>query len=509
MGTSDLVLDLDGEGPLYSQLYRALRDAILAGRLAAGSRLPGSRSLGALHGLSRNTALEAVSQLVDEGYAHSRQGSGTYVRTPTQSDVVALPDIRKQDSASFSSKPRALSTAATRALEVAAPGSTNWDLRRSPVTFDFRYGEPSYRDFPFELWSRLTGRRLRSATIDDLAYRRPGGHPALREALSEYLVRARGARCRPEQIVVVYGSQQAVDLVARLLINPGDDVVLENPHYPGFRFVLEAYGACLLPIPVDEYGLDTGQLPNKPNIKLACVTPSHQYPTGAVLPAERRLALLDWATLNHVTILEDDYDSEYRFTGRPLPCLQGLDRAGRVIYAGTFSKVLFPSLRIGYVILPDDLIEPFLRLKALTDTGTASTEQSVLAEFLREGHFESHLRRTRRLNAARREALVEALNRQFGDEVRVGGDNAGLHVMVELTAGASDENGNPVDRLRRAALREGVRIYPIDQCYVNADPPAAFLMGYSSMEPEQIRDGVARLAVAARSLRATGKKPRA
>lgn len=501
MRTSDLAIHLDGKSSLYGQLSRALKLAILDGRLAPGSRLPGSRALAAELGLSRNTVLEAVAQLVDEGYAQARQGSGTFVCTPAQSDLPPRQlTIRGKASSNHPTihTPR-FSAAAQRALNVAAPGNTNWDLRRGHIPFDFRYGEPSYQDFPFELWGRLVGRRLRSAKLDDLAYRRPGGHPALREALCEYLQRARGAHCSEEQIAVVYGSQQAVDLLARLLIDPGDKAMIENPHYPGFRLVLEAYGAELVPVDVDEQGLQTDLLPSDPTIKLACVTPSHQYPTGAVLPASRRMALLEWAWKHDVTILEDDYDSEYRFSGRPLPCLQGLDQRQRVVYAGTFSKVLFPALRVGYVILPDNLVDPFLRLKSLADTGTASTEQVVLAEFLREGHFDSHLRRTRRRNGARREALISALERHFGDQVEVCGDNAGLHIMVKL----SGQDPAQAAKLRRAAQQHGVRIYPLNACYLGPLPEAAFLMGYSSMEPEQIEEGVRRLAMAAETLKSS------
>ncbi len=489
--TGPLLLQLDGEGPRYSQLYRALRAAVLDGRLPAGSRLPSSRALGRELTLSRNTVVEAVAQLVAEGYAVGRQGSGVYVSSELPdavSDVGASSPHRVADT-SAAAEPR-LSEAAERALAVAPRGATNWDLRRGRIPFDFRYGEPAYQDFPFETWGRLLGRRMRSARLDDLAYRAPGGHPALREALADYLVRARGARCTADQIVVVSGSQQGVDIAGRMLVDPGDRVALEEPHYAGFRLALESIGATLVGVEVDEHGLVTDDLPE--DVRLICVTPSHQFPTGAVLPAARRLALLDWARATGATILEDDYDSEYRYGGRPLACLQGLDESGSVIYAGTFSKVLFPALRTGYVVLPERLVEPFLRMKSLADTGAASAEQVVLAELIAEGHFDRHLRRTRRSNGERRRALVDALASRLGDRVRVSGDSAGLHLMVYLPGRTPAE----VHGLRRAALGHGVGIYPTDACYLRPPKTGAFLMGYTTMEPERIAEGVRRLAAA-------------
>ena len=480
-------LPLDGEGALHRQLYRALRAAILDGRLAAGSRLPGTRALARELGVSRNTVLQACEQLVAEGYATGRPRSGTFVAI---GDVPApLPLLSSRTSPTQQPREPALSGLGRRLAEAVAPGRATWSIGRESLPYDFRYGEPSYDDLPLETWSRLLGRRARRLSVRRLAYQTPGGAPELREALAGYLARARGVACEPEQIVIVHGSQQAIDLGMRLLVDAGDGVVLEEPHYTGFSFCANAAGAQIHWIPVDEQGLQTDALAKIERARLACVTPSHQFPTGAVLSLPRRLALLEWAAQRDAYVLEDDYDGEFRFDGKPIECLQALDRGGRVLYTGTASKLLFPSLRIGWLVAPPDLAPHFLNAKALADTGTASIEQLALADFIAEGHLERHARRARNRTAARRDALLEAIDRELGDRARVLGASAGLHVLLQLP----DLPARETRRLRAICRERGVGVYPAAAYYARPPEHAELLLGYAALREGAIREGVGRL----------------
>src|SRR5690606_5976763 len=369
------------------------------------------------------------------------------------------------------------------------PRMATWGLPREPLACDFRYGEPAYADLPLATWSRLLGRRARRLSVRRLAYQPPGGAPELREALAGYLARARGVACAPEQVIVTQGSQQAIDLAMRLLLDPGDTVVCEEPHYTGFTFCAAACGAKPAFVPADEEGLRTDELEAIPAARLACVTPSHQFPAGGALSAPRRLALLAWARRRDAYVLEDDYDGEFRFAGRPLECLQALDRHGRVIYTGTASKVLFPALRIGWLVAPPALASFVEAAKAVADTGTATLEQLAFADFVAEGHLERHVRRSRARHAARRAALIEAFERELGDRAELRGANAGLHVLVRLP----ERPARDVRRLREACRARGVGVYPAAPFYAHPPARAELLLGYASLRESQIRTGVRRL----------------
>ena len=490
-----LWLQLDGEGALHRQLYRAMRAAILAGRLGAGERLPGSRMLAKELGISRNTVLQACEQLVAEGYATGRARSGTFVAAAPTARSAGARGAPKPVTPGEPREPR-LSALGRRLALAVAPGRASWSPWQEPLPFDFRYGEPSYADLPLETWSRILGRRARRLSARRLAYQPPGGAAELREALAGYLARARGVACAPEQIVIVHGSQQAIDLTARLLIDPGDRVVLEEPHYTGFSFCLNAVGARLLHVPVDDQGLRTDELASIADARLACVTPSHQYPTGAVLSLPRRLALLEWATGRDAYVLEDDYDGEFRFDGKPIECLQALDDDGRVLYAGTASKLLFPALRIGWLVAPPALAPFFLNAKALADTGTPSLEQLALADFISEGHLERHARRARTRTAARRAALLDAVANELGGRAHVLGASAGLHVLLQLPQ--LDARETP--RLRTACRERGVGVYPAAPFYARPPAHAELLLGYAALSEETIREGIGRLRDALESL---------
>ncbi|MBY0274365.1 PLP-dependent aminotransferase family protein, partial [Candidatus Binatia bacterium] len=409
-----LLVRLDGDGPLHRQTYRALRDAILGGRLRPGERLASSRELADALGVSRNTVLQAYDRLLSEGYAVARPASGTYVANalPAPPVVGASATKRAQAEATLDAatarretahgKPARLGTFGRRIADDIRPEHATWSLRRDPLPYDFRYGEPAYADLPLVAWARLLGRRARRLAVRRLAYQPPGGAAELREALAGYLTRARGVVCAPEQILIVRGSQQAIDLAVRLLVDPGERVVLEDPRYTGFAFCATAHGAELVHVPVDEHGLRVERLDAIRDARLAFVTPSHQFPSGGVLPLPRRIALLEWARARDAWLFEDDYDGEFRFAGHPLESLQALDRYGRVLYSGTASKVLFPALRIGWLVVPAALLDVFRSALALSDTGTATIEQLAFADLIREGHLERHVRRMRTRLAARR-----------------------------------------------------------------------------------------------------------
>lgn len=481
-----MLVSLEGKGPLFQQIYEGIRQAILEGRLEAGARLPSSRVLADELGVSRTTVLLAYDQLLAEGYVNGRMGSGTFVATELPDAALRAARKRGGVREEKPSAPRLSTYGARLTGEIEVPPA-----RTKGVRYDFRYGLPPVEEFPHETWRRIVARRLRSASLRSLQYGPAAGYEPLREAIASYLARSRAVSCRAENVLVINGSQQALDLTARVLLDPGDRVVLEEPQYQGARKIFQAAGARLVAVPVDAEGLDTASLPRTARgAKLAYVTPSHQFPSGAVMTLPRRLALLDWAESTGAYVLEDDYDSEYRYCGRPLESLQGLDRAGRVIYTGTFSKVLFPSMRVGYLVLPEPLFEPFSKAKWLADRHTPTLEQEALADFIEEGHFERHLRRTRTKNAARREALLESLDEHLGDRVKVQGENAGIHVIAWLR----DVGVEEVDALVERARSEGVGIYPVAPYYLDPPDRAGLLLGYTSLSERDIRAGVARLA---------------
>jgi len=483
-------LDLDGNGALHQQVYRGLRQAILDGVLRPATRLPATRILARELGVSRNTLLHAYEQLRDEGYVVAQTGSGTTVAEVLPEDGLPT-SVGAPGPGADAPEPLPLSARAQRMLARSPRGGLSWNVPRRHLPYDFRYGEPAYGDLPLETWCRLLGRRARGASAQRLAYGTPGGAPELRRALAGYLARARGVACRPEQVLITHGTQQGIDLAIRVLVEEGDRVAIEEPHYTGFSLALAAHGAECVPVGVDGQGLIANELADHGALRGVCLTPSHQFPTGGVLSLERRLALLAWAERERAFVLEDDYDGEYRYEGRPVPSLQSLDRAGRVLYLGTASKLLFPSLRIGWLVVPDALIPACEVAQALTDTGSAHLEQWVLADFIEGGHLERHVRRSRVRNGARREALRAAVERHLGDRAELEGTRAGLHGLLWM---------NDVPREKEAELRHrcadaGVGIYPTHPFY--RDPPAraGFLLGYSALSEADIDTGIERIAV--------------
>src|SRR5215470_127611 len=418
-----LLLDLrKANGPLYRRVYHALKSMIRDGRLSPAARLPSTRELAADLRVSRNTVVLAYEQLLAEGYVVSRNRA-----TASVASMLPTP-AGPASSRSKPVNPPPVSAYARRLTALLGAPSTR--SSRSGLRYDFRYGEPSIDEFPREIWRRLLAARARRTARGALGYADPAGYAPLRAALAEYLKRARGVVCEAEQIVITNGSQQGFDLAARVLLDPGDVAVVEEPHYPGVTVPFAAVGARLAYTPVDGDGLQTQRLPSR--ARVAYVTPCHQFPTGVIMPLERRLALLAWAARAGSWVIEDDYVSEFRYEGHPLEALQSLDRDGRVIYVGTFSKTLFPALRVGYLVLPRSLMGAFVAAKWASDRFSAMLAQQALADFITSGQFERYLRRAGNRNAARRRALIGALQQHFGDRVEIAGENTGVHLVVWL-----------------------------------------------------------------------------
>jgi len=462
-------------GPLFRQVYTGLRDAILSGAFRAGDRFPSTRELAEQLGISRTAVLAAYDQLLAEGFATGRRGSGTYVAEGLERSRPE--NLEKHARLRLSRFGRA---AAVTPLPSERP--------LAGLRYDFTYRRTGVESFPFELWRRLLLRHARKATLRSLDYGPAGGSLALREAICAHLRRSRAVIAEPSQVIVVNGSQQALDLAARILLERGDTVAIEDPHYQGARKVFQAAGARLCGVPVDGEGLDPLRLPAK--ARMAFVTPSHQLPTGVILPLARRLALLEWAKRTSAVVIEDDYDGEFRYHGQPLESMQGLDTEGRVIYLGTFSRTMFPSLRIGYLIAPKSLSDAFTGAKWLADRHTSTLEQEALAEFIATGAYERYLRRARRLHARRREVLLDAIHRHLADRVSVTGDASGVHIVLWPHGRASEKA-----ILTRAAERN-VAVYGVSGYFLKRSPQAGLLLGYSQMREADIREGIRRLAEA-------------
>jgi len=468
---------LNGQEPLSRQIYLWFRQAILRRTMSSAERLPSTRELAEQLHVSRTVVVLAYEQLLAEGFVVGRAGSGTYV-----ADVLAAGRARSGGSrlkVRLSRYGRAVGTAA----------KINFLGNRSPqLRYDFAYGRSDVEVFPFEMWRRMLLRNARKASIRALDYGPTGGSVALREAISVHLRRSRAVICDPSQVIVVSGSQQALDLVARVLIDRGDRIAVEDPCYQGTREVLRTAGARILPVAVDRDGLNPAKLPE--GTRMVFVTPSHQFPTGAILSLPRRLSLVDWARRMDTLVVEDDYDGEYRYEDQSLQSLQGLDTEGRVIYIGTFSRTIFSSLRIGYLVVPKPLISVFTSAKWLCDRHTATLEQETLAEFIASGLYERHLRRVRRRNAARREALRDAIARYLGERVEVTGFGAGAHVVLWPSSRLSEAGV-----IARAASL-GVAVYGISPYFLTPPAPKGLLLGYSRMKEADIREGVRRLSEA-------------
>lgn len=490
-----IALDPSSTTPLHVQLYEELRNAILIGRLALGQRMPSTREISKSLGIARATASESYAQLVAEGYINTVDRSGTFVCS-TLPDIEMRPEKRGLPRRSELPRP-ATAPASTwtprERFRLSRYGNAVADCGSLVAETRISLGCPSFDSFPVQEWARLMARHFKNAERGVLDYSVDVlGYKPLREVISEYLKQARAVNCHPDRIIITSGSQQALDLVARAFVNAGDEVVVEHPVFLGIKQILTAYGAKLIPVPVDDEGLQTDKLPpTNAGIKLVFVTPSHQYPTGSVLSMERRRRLLDWAKEAGAFILEDDYNTEFRYGARPLPALQGMDESENVIYTGTFSKSLFPALRLGYLVPPEGLVHILADAKVLADRQSPLLEQFVLADFMREGFFEQHVRRMRALYEERHQTLLKALKEHFGDRIQILGDDAGMHVLVRLNLGLDR------DQILERSQDFSLELVSTNPFYIE-EPPAVpeFLVGFTNYTPAEIRTAVEKLASA-------------
>jgi GntR family transcriptional regulator/MocR family aminotransferase len=474
--TATLHLSLDrGIGvPIFRQIYDGLRSAILERRLRPGQRIPSTRALAADLGVSRLPVLSAYEQLLHEGYLIGRTGSGTFVTTHIPDQLLRSRAI---------GRPRAQASASTGGVREPAvpnkPKPANWSLPVVP----FQIGLPALDLFPHAAWAKLVARQVRAETPEQLAYGDPAGLRSLRVAVAEHLRTSRAVRCVADQVLIVPGSQAALRLVATTLLEPNDRIALEDPGYFGTHRAFAAAGAQFVPVPVDAEGLNVAALERRgTNIRAVYVTPSHQYPLGITMSASRRLGLLDWAERNQAWILEDDYDSEFRYISRPVGALQGMDTHDRVIYIGTFSKALFPAARVGYMVIPPTLWNRFLESRFAFDIFTPTIYQRALAEFLASGQFARHLRRMRSTYTERRDALLRGLERHCGELVEVFNSDAGLHLTVFLRAERGVDDHEVIAELGR----RGLAALPLSSSYVGPGRRHGLLLGFGCATPQRL-----------------------
>jgi GntR family transcriptional regulator / MocR family aminotransferase len=472
--------------PLYRRLYEWIRSAILTGELRAGQKIPSTRYLASELKVSRITVLYAFQQLSAEGYIDSSPGSGTYVAKSIPDQATRL---------GFGKQPRLVNHSE-------CPGSrriSQLSTKLSPfptLPFGieaFRVGLPALDHFPIAIWSRLVARRWRQPKKEMLMYGDRMGFAPCREAIAEYVTTVRGVRCDASQVMIVNGSQQGLALSARALLDPGDPVWIEEPGYPGAFQAFRGVTDNLIPVPVDDSGLDVKEgIKRCPKARAAFVTPSHQFPMGMTMSTGRRMMLVDWAFRNNAWIVEDDYDSEYDFRNRPIAAVQGLDTNARVIHVGTFSKVLFPSLRLGYLVIPSDLASAFCRVRQASDISHSTLEQAVLADFIREGHLARHIRRMRMIYLERNQMLVAEIQEQLGGTVEIVSTQAGMHLVCLLPAGVDDT------MVWQRAAKVGIASWPLSICYQSKPQRGGLVLGYGGVDQKQIQDGVKRLAAIVR-----------
>jgi GntR family transcriptional regulator / MocR family aminotransferase len=458
-------------GPFYKQIYEGYRAAILSGRLQPGQRLPSTRALALELKISRLPVITAYEQLLHEGYLEGKIGAGTYVKD-------SIPDELTRPL--LAPKPASQRPGLRLPMKETASQASNTPSANE-LLGPFRVSLPALDQFPQKIWSRLASRHAKNLSIEHMAYADPAGHQPLREEIAQYLRAARAVHCEAGQILIVSGSQMALQICAMALLSSRDTVCIEEPGYPGARDALRSTGADLIPIPLDEEGIDVSDLGARgTKVRVVYVTPSHQYPLGLSMSASRRLELLAWAKQNQSWILEDDYDSEYRYASRPLGALQGMDSASRVIYIGTFSKVLFPALRLGYLVVPPSLLNRFLQLRETLDIFSPTLYQLVLTDFLQEGHFARHLRRMRAIYFRRRNALVESLRTDLAEFLTPCNTDAGLHLSAFLHRGMDD-----LEVVRRAAQR-GISASALSACYMGKRPKKGLILGFGGADESLI-----------------------
>jgi GntR family transcriptional regulator/MocR family aminotransferase len=473
--------------PLRRQLYEQLGRAIRAGHLAPGTRLPSTRAFARELGVSRTTVEEAYQDLYAEGYLEGKVGAGTYVTEQLSKGLfhaTMLPGEVTPSTETVSGYADLSRRGRLLAATPLPPGFHSDDVRRP-----FRLGVPALDSFPQQEWARIVSRVARQLPTSCLSFPDPAGYRPLREEIAAYLTVSRGVSCTADQVVVVAGAQAGLSLAARLLLDAGDTTWIEDPGYPWAKAAFEGAGAMLVPVPVDEQGMDvaTGKAKH-PNARLAYVTPSHQFPLGVTMSLARRYELLHWARQTSAWIIEDDYDSEYRYIGRPIPALQGLEGAERVLYLGTFSKVLFPALRLGYLVIPPLLVDAFVTALRAANVFLPMLEQAVVATYMREGYFARHIHRMRSLYAKRGSILRDCARYYLGDVLTIERPSAGLHLVGWLQEGTDDRE------MARNAERQSIIAPPLSAYRMESTGRGGVLLGYASCTEREIEEGIQHLA---------------
>jgi GntR family transcriptional regulator/MocR family aminotransferase len=483
-----IALDHRTKTPMYRQLYDWFRRAIIDCRMRPGQRVPSTRGLAAELKISRIPVLNAYEQLLAEGYFETFVGAGTCVARSIPDDALSPPAVKARKGVQETVEklvPRRMSRRGTVLTHVP---EQSW----SDSFGAFRVSLPALDHFPIGVWSKLVARHSRRPPRGIMAYGDAMGYLPFREAIAGYVGTVRGVGCESSQILVTTGSQQALQLSAQVLLDPKDRVWMEEPGYSGARQAFMTVGAELLPVPVDDEGMDVAEIIGRSHrrvrdVRAVYVTPSHQYPMGMTMSAARRMLLLSWAVRSGAWIIEDDYDSEYRFGSRPIASLQGLDTDRRVIYIGTFSKVMFPALRLGYVVVPKDLVHAFSAARDAADIFSSTLYQAVMTDFIHEGHFARHIRRMRMLYMERRRALVRAIHIEMEDMLEVIGAEAGMHLVALLPPGVNDV------AVSRKAAERGISAMPLSSCYSKPPARGGLILGYGGNNVHKIRDGVRKL----------------
>jgi GntR family transcriptional regulator/MocR family aminotransferase len=475
----DLVLEPRKDGQeIWRWLYTELRSAIIDGRLKSGARLPSTRNLATQYGLARGTVVAAFQQLQAEGFISSEVSAGTFVVPASEWEI---PSPAKQGSS------RQILSGATISKRTQSLIKTAFFLPAShSIGKAFRGYEPAIDLFPVELWARIAARVYRKAPRSLYGQGDTGGYPPLRRAIAEYVGHSRGVRCSAEQIIVTSGAQQALDLLARVLLDPGDEVWMEDPGYPGASQAFQSTGASVIPIPVDGDGIDVAAaIKSSPAACMVYVTPANQFPLGTVMSAERRVELLSWAARAGAWIIEDEYDAEYRYSGKPIASLHSLDRSESVIYVGTFTKMLFNALRIGFIVVPERLVEAFRITRSFIDRHAPTLDQAVLTEFINEGHFGHHIRKMRQLYSDRSQLLTEEANRRLSGLLDVENAQSGMRTVAWIKTRITEV------ALTQRAKQLGLEVVPLSSYVSKYEQKPALTLGFAGCNVSEIKRGVA------------------
>lgn len=468
--------------PLYRQIYEAIRAGILSGEFSSKMRLPSTREMAGNLGVSRITVTNAYEQLFAEGYLEGKTGVGTFVASRLPDDLLQTAKAKNPAESKEIKKSAPLNLSA---YGEKLNSQKTQSLRTIHKFQPFQNGLTAVDEFPFEIWSRIAAKFHKNPPRNLLGYGDARGFAPLRQAIAAHLKSSRGVSCTAQQIVITSGAQQALDLTARIFLSESDSVLIENPCYMEAKNIFSATGAKMIFVDVDEEGFYPKKIPKAvENAKLVYVTPSHQYPLGVTMSLARRLALLDWAQTANAWIIEDDYNSEFRYAGRPLASLQGLDKTGRVIYIGTFSKTIFPALRIGCAVLPEELVEVYTAARSLADVHSPAIEQAILAEFIAEGHFARHLRRMRQLYEQRQKILVSECEKQLSGLLKVKKADAGMHLIGWLPEGVDDRS------VSQKALEQGLKLAAVSSFSDKKLERGGLVLGYTAFDESQIKQGV-------------------